>query len=86
MKKSFSVISILITLAVVITYIFIAPDIKIIGDNFFQLATIGLIISLILALFSEKGVWKKVALVSFASAILLFGVFVIVIRIIISGP
>lgn len=86
LKKAFGMISILITCAIVITFIFIAPDIDIIGDNFFEFAPIGLLISLFFALLSEKGIWRKAALGSLISVIILFGLFILIIRIVISGP
>lgn len=85
MKKVFGMGSLFITFAIALTYIFIAPEINIRADNFFTFAPIGLLIALIFALMS-KGIWRKAAIGSLVSLIVLFGLFIFIIRIMGSGP
>lgn len=75
MRKYAGLLSFLFVVLGLINWFFLALDIDVIGDNIFLITILMFIFSIILALLSEKGWWKKIAVGSIIAFIVIFIVF-----------
>lgn len=86
LKKSAGLLSFLIMVIGLINFFVLAPDVDFIGNHIFPITFSLFVLSLILAICAEKGLWRKIAFGTLIAVIFTFIIFYSLMVIFWSGP
>lgn len=86
LKKYAGLLSFLIMIIGLINFFVLAPDVDFIGEHIFSITFALFALSLILAIYAEKGSWRKIAFGTLMAVIIIFIIFYSAMVIFWSGP